>query len=134
MSKSDPDTKSCIFITDPPEVVLEKCKKAVTDFIGQVTFDPVNRPGVSNLLSIHSGFTGETPDQICHSVRDLDTGQYKLHLAEVISESLQPIQAKIKYFEHHPNELDDILTKGADSARDIAQETMSQVRKVIGFS
>jgi tryptophanyl-tRNA synthetase len=49
----------CIFVKFKfSDVILEKCKKAVTDLIGQVTFDPDARPGVSNLISIHSSLTG----------------------------------------------------------------------------
>ena len=64
MSKSDPDWRSCIYITDPPEDILEKCKKAVTDFTDEVTYEPDARPGVSNMVSIHSNFTGQTPDEV----------------------------------------------------------------------
>lgn len=64
MSKSDTDWRSCIYITDSPEDVLEKCKKAVTDLKSEITFDPADRPGVSNLVTIHSNFTGQTTDEV----------------------------------------------------------------------
>ncbi|PSN44065.1 Tryptophan--tRNA ligase [Blattella germanica] len=75
MSKSDQDPKSRIELTDTPEAILEKCKKAVTDFTSKVTYDPVNRPGVANLLTIHSLFTGQEPEEICAQSQGLDTGK-----------------------------------------------------------
>ena len=64
MSKSDPDWRSCINIMDSPEDVLKKCKKAVTDFTDEVTYEPQTRLGVSNMVSIHSNFTGQTPEEV----------------------------------------------------------------------
>ncbi|KAJ4439141.1 hypothetical protein ANN_15098 [Periplaneta americana] len=75
MSKSDQDPRSRIEITDTPEDLLEKCKKAVTDFTSEVTFDPEKRPGVANLITIHSLFTGLDPAEVCKQARGLDTGR-----------------------------------------------------------
>lgn len=76
MSKSDPDDKSRILLTDRPEQILEKCKKAITDFTSAVYDDPQNRPGVSNLISIHSLMSGTSIEQIVNEVADMDTGKY----------------------------------------------------------
>lgn len=75
MSKSDPDTKSCIMITDTPEQIVEKVKKAVTDFKSEITFEGDTRPGVTNLLTIHSMVSGKSISQICDEVKHLDTGK-----------------------------------------------------------
>jgi tryptophanyl-tRNA synthetase len=75
MSKSDQDPRSRIEITDTPADILEKCKKALTDFTSEVTFDPENRPGVANLITIHSLFTGLDPAKICEHNIGLDTGR-----------------------------------------------------------
>lgn len=75
MSKSDQDPRSRVEVTDTPEDILEKCKKALTDFTSEVTFDPENRPGVSNLITIHSLFTGLQPAEICEQNVCLDTGR-----------------------------------------------------------
>ena len=134
MSKSDVDQKSCIYLNDSADQVLEKCKKAVTDFTGEVTFDPTTRPGVSNLISIHSGCTGQSSDDICKEVSHLNTGQYKLYLADVINEHLGPIREKYEHYENNLNEVETILEQGADKARVIAEQTMSEVKKLIGVS
>lgn len=75
MSKSDPDIKSRILMTDTPDQLLEKCKKALTDFTSAVTYDPIERPGVANLLTIHSVVSGEPVEKIVDRMRDLDTGK-----------------------------------------------------------
>jgi tryptophanyl-tRNA synthetase len=75
MSKSEQDPKSRIEITDTPDNILEKCKKAVTDFTSEVTFDPEKRPGVANLITIHSLLTGMDPAEICEQNIGLDTGR-----------------------------------------------------------
>lgn len=75
MSKSHTDPKSRLNILDEPDVLLEKIKKAVTDFTSEVTYESEKRPGVTNLINIHSLFTGKTPDEICKEVVKLNTGQ-----------------------------------------------------------
>lgn len=75
MSKSDPDPKSFINLLDTPDEIRSKLKKAITDFTSAVTFDPENRPGVANLLTLHSLASNKTPDEICEEVKHLDTGK-----------------------------------------------------------
>lgn len=74
MSKSHPDTRGRIDITDEPDVIVEKVKKAVTDCTSKLTFDPDNRPGVSTLLTMHSLTSGLSPEEICEENSFLDTG------------------------------------------------------------
>lgn len=75
MSKSDPDPKSCVMITDTPKVIKEKVKKAITDFTSAVTFEPETRPGVTNLLTIHSMVSGKSIQEICDDAQSIDTGK-----------------------------------------------------------
>lgn len=75
MSKSDPDPKSFINLMDKPDEIRSKIKKSITDFTSSVTFDPENRPGVSNLIMLHSLVTNKTPNEICDEVKQLDTGK-----------------------------------------------------------
>ena len=76
MSKSCPDSKSRLELIDDPNVLLNKIKKSVTDFTSEVTYEPNERPGVANLLRIHSLLTGQTPEEICEEARGIDTGRY----------------------------------------------------------
>lgn len=75
MSKSHEDSRNRLDILDNPDILLEKMKKAMTDFTSEVTYEPEMRPGVTNLINIHSLFTGKTPDEICKEAAGLDTGQ-----------------------------------------------------------
>lgn len=133
MSKSDADGRATISIRDEPDIIVEKIKKAVTDFTSDVTYDPVNRPGVSNLVAIHSLIT-ETPiEQILEEAKTLDTGLYKLRVAEAVVEHLRPIKSKIDEHLARKNELTYMLDQGAEKARQVAQETLEDVKKKMGL-
>lgn len=75
MSKSHPDPRGRIDITDEPEVIVEKVKKSVTDCTSILTYDLDNRPGVSTLLAMHSLISGLLPEEICEENSLLDTGR-----------------------------------------------------------
>lgn len=75
MSKSSNDPKGRIEIMDEPDILLKKIKKSVTDFTSEVTFEPETRPGVSNLVMIHSLITGKTTDDIVEEAKGLDTAK-----------------------------------------------------------
>lgn len=74
-SKSDPDFKGRITLLDTPDIMLERIKKALTDFKSEVTFEPHVRPGVANLITIHSLITNQTPEEICKQAEGIDTGK-----------------------------------------------------------
>lgn len=75
MSKSDPDPRSRINLCDSPEEILLKCKKAVTDCTSAVEYDPEKRPGISNLLVIHSALTERSIDSICQEMVSVESGE-----------------------------------------------------------
>lgn len=133
MSKSDPDTRSCIMLTDTPKQVTDKIKKAVTDFTSAVTFHPEERPGVANLITIHSLATGLTPEEICEESSILDTGKYKLRVAEALVEHLNPIRLKIEEYMQHPDYLESVLVEGAEKAGVVADATLTEVKDRIGL-
>ncbi|KAK1123238.1 hypothetical protein K0M31_008869 [Melipona bicolor] len=133
MSKSDQTSKSRLDILDKPEILIEKIKKAVTDFTSKVTYEPEKRPGVSNLITIHSMLTGKSPDQICSEVDGLDTGKYKLVLADVIVEKLTPIREEFSRLIKEPAYLQEVLRNGTESATEIASDSWCEVRNKIGF-
>lgn len=133
MSKSDPDTKSCVLLTDTPEQVTEKVKKAITDFTSEVTFDPVERPGVANLITIHSLASGLSAEQICTEAAGIDTGKYKLRVAEALVAHLEPIRQKINDYSAHPEFLESVLIEGAEKAGMVAEATMVEVKDKIGL-
>lgn len=77
MSKSSDDPKSKINVLDEPDILLDRIKKAITDCTSEVTYEPEKRPGVANLITIHSVLTDKMPDQICLEAKGLDTGKYE---------------------------------------------------------
>jgi len=133
MSKSDPNPRGCVYITDTDDVIVDKVRKSVTDCQSEVTFDPESRPGVSNLVSIHAAVTGATEDEIVRDASSLDTGQYKVRVSEALVEHLRPLRERITYYLDHRDHLDKVFKAGNETATEIAQETMLQARKAVGF-
>lgn len=133
MSKSDPDPKATIMMTDSADAISGKIKKAVTDFTSQVTFAPEERPGVANLLGIHSLLTNSTIEEICEENSDVDTGKYKLRLADVVVSYLNPIRKKVDDLLKHPEYLEQILKSGAEKAGECAEKTLVEVKSKVGL-
>lgn len=134
MSKSEADSKGRIEISDSPESIREKIKKAVTDSTSRVTFDPVTRPGVSNLVAIWSLCTGETCEKVCENSKNLDTAKFKMHLADILIEHLKPF--RLKYLDLMKNQdfITDVLRHGNARASSIAEPTLRQVCAKTGLS
>lgn len=133
MSKSDEDQKSAIYLTDEPDQILEKIKKAVTDFTSAVTFEPETRQGVSNLIMIDSLMSGDTIEEICEDAALIDTGKYKLRVAETVIDHLNPIRSKIEEYMNNPEYLVRVLEEGRDKAAEVAERTMLEVKERVGL-
>lgn len=134
MSKSEPDSRSRIGLTDSPDDIVEKIKKAVTDFTSEVTYDPDGRPGVANLIMIHSLCTGQTPEDICKSVTHLDTGKYKFVVAEAVVEYLKPIRSQMIELMKEPAYLLDVLKLGTEKALSISTPIWEDACFKVGIS
>ena len=134
MSKSEPDTRSRICISDTPEEIVEKIKKAVTDFTSEVTYDPEARPGVSNLLEIHSLCSGRPVQDICDSVTHLDTGKYKQIVAEALVEYLKPIRENLLALRQDPGYVLQVLEQGKDKAESLGNPQWESVCSRVGIS
>lgn len=133
MSKSDPDSKSTVMLTDSPKQILDKVKKAITDFTSEVTYDVDQRPGVANLISIHSLSSSLSPEKICEEAKNIDTGKYKLLVAEALIEHLNPIRHRIEDYMKHPEYLEQVLKEGRNKAITVAEETLFEVKEKIGM-
>lgn len=75
MSKSDPDPKSYINLLDKPDEIRAKIRKSITDCVSAVTFEPEERPGVANLITLHSMTSQKSPAEICNENQHLETGK-----------------------------------------------------------
>lgn len=132
MSKSDPDKRSFIQLIDEPDVILDKCKKALTDSISHVYYDPEKRPGVSNLLIIYHLVTGESLQDLTYRFRKLDTAQFKLSLAEVIIEKFKEVRKEYHRLIRDRGYLESLLNSGRSRAQPIATETVLKVKQLLG--
>ncbi|XP_052461801.1 tryptophan--tRNA ligase, mitochondrial isoform X1 [Carassius gibelio] len=133
MSKSDPQKLATVFLTDSPDDIVLKIRRAVTDFTPEVTYEPESRPGVSNLVSMHAAVSGQSVEEVVRLAEGMDTGQYKTVVAEAIVQKLQPIRLEIQRLRADRGYLESLLAKGAERARSLAAPVMTEVRKLLGF-
>ncbi|XP_071956602.1 tryptophan--tRNA ligase, mitochondrial-like isoform X1 [Antedon mediterranea] len=133
MSKSDDQMLSRIELLDTHDQIVKKLKKAVTDFTSEVTYDPQSRPGVSNIVMIHSAVSGKTVEDICNEVKGLETAEYKLVVAEAVNAFIEPIRYKVSSLLQDKEYLQDVLKTGADKAREIAEKNYNDVKQLVGF-
>jgi tryptophanyl-tRNA synthetase len=132
MSKSSPNAGSYIAMLDEPSVIRKKLSRAVTDSGREVKYDPQNKPEVSNLISIYSHFAEMSVVEIEAKYDGQGYGPFKKDLAEQIVAVLEPI--KQRYHEiRKSGEIFDILKKGAQEAAEVANETLLEVKKRMGF-
>ncbi|WP_070000767.1 tryptophan--tRNA ligase [Cellulosilyticum sp. I15G10I2] len=133
MSKSDEDTNASVSILDDPDTIVRKFKRAVTDSDTVVRFDPENKPGVSNLMTIYSVATGMTMQQIETEFEGQGYGSFKLKVAEAVVEELRPLQDKFKQLAKDKTYIDTIIKKNAETANYLAAKTLRKVQKKVGF-
>ncbi|WCK56761.1 tryptophan--tRNA ligase [Aneurinibacillus sp. Ricciae_BoGa-3] len=132
MSKSNPNSGSYIALLDEPKAIEKKIKRAVTDSEGVVRYDKENKPAVSNLLTIYAACTGDSIENIVKTYEGRGYGDFKKDLAEVVIETLVPIQENYKRWMDSP-ELHTILKNGAHKAHALASETMDKVKRNMGL-
>lgn len=133
MTRSSNDKKSRIDIMDSSDMIVSKCKKAVTDFTSEVYFDEINRPGVSNLVAIHSLITGKSYDIIQEESKGQQTAQYKLVVADSLIKYLTPLQEKIRLYLADKGYLKTVVESGASRAKLVAEETLRELYDKVGF-
>ncbi|XP_007946738.1 tryptophan--tRNA ligase, mitochondrial [Orycteropus afer afer] len=133
MSKSDPDKLATVRITDSPEEIVQKFRKAVTDFTSEVTYDPASRGGVSNMVAIHAAVTGLTVEEVIHQSAGLDTARYKLVVADAVIEKFAPIKSEIEKLKMDKDHLEKVLQVGSAKAKALAYPVYQEVKKLVGF-
>lgn len=134
MSKSDPQRLATVYVTDSAEEILLKFRKAVTDFTSEVTYDPDTRPGVSNLVAVHTAVTGKTIQEVVQQSKGLDTARYKCVVAEAVIEKFAPIKNKIERLRADRGFLEQVLHRGAQKAKELARPFYHEIQKLVGFS
>jgi tryptophanyl-tRNA synthetase len=122
-----------LLMLDPPDVIRRKFKRAVTDSGSEIRHDWETKPGVSNLLEILHGVTGETIPALETSYTGKGYGHLKLDVAEAVIEHLTPIRERHAALMSDPAELDRLMTIGASRAREIAAPVLADAKARMGL-
>jgi tryptophanyl-tRNA synthetase len=133
MSKSAADPKGLINIMDDSAAVVKKIKSAVTDTDGVIKFDRESKPGISNLLGIHSAISGESVSELEQRFEGAGYGALKGEVADVVVSAIEPIRNRTEELLSDPAELDRLLADGAARAAAVAEQTLANVYERIGF-
>ena len=132
MSKSAENIHSRISLLDEDSKIKKSIMRATTDSDGEIRFDTENKPGVSNLLSIYSAFSGESIDDIVAKYAGCGYGDFKKDLVEITQEAVAPIKQNFNEI-RESDELKAILRDGAEKANTIAEKTMKRVKDHFGL-
>ncbi|KAF0222900.1 MAG: tryptophanyl-tRNA synthetase [Erysipelotrichaceae bacterium] len=133
MSKSDEQDKGCIYLLDKPEVARKKVMSAITDLVGKVQYDPINQPGIANLLVIHSALSGRSIENLVKEFEGQGYGTFKKAVADEVVKLLIDLQAKYNDILNQ-HILDKVLAQGAVKARVLAHQKLKLVETKIGLT
>lgn len=133
MSKSASTPKGLVNLLDEPKATAKKIKSAVTDTGTVVSYDPVEKAGISNLLTIYATLTGRSIPELVKEYEGRMYGALKTDLAEVVVEFVTPFRERTQAYLDDPETLDSILAKGAEKARAVAAETLATAYDRVGF-
>ena len=132
MSKSDDNERATLFILDEPDQIKKKISSAVTDSDSEIKVS-AQKPGVSNLISIHSGLSGQSNEEIEEHFSGKGYGALKSELTELISDSLKPIRTKYHELIQDKEYLKSVLSEGARAAQKRANKIVGKVYRKVGF-
>ncbi|MCX6435023.1 MAG: tryptophan--tRNA ligase [Actinobacteria bacterium] len=133
MSKSASSMQGVIEIMDTPEINLKKIKSAMTDTGREVLFDEKEKPGISNLLTIHSALSGQKIGEIEKEYEGKGYGDFKTGVAEVVIDVLKPVRERALQLLEDETYLLKILASGAVKARGVAEKTMQSTYQNLGL-
>ena len=132
MSKTD-DPANYIGIFEEPEEIKKKIMSAVTDLGRIIKYDPLKKPGISNLLTIYSLFSGKKIEALEKNFRGRGYEEFKKSLIQLLIETLEPLRKKRKELLQREVYVKEILTQGKNRAQVIAQSTLQEVKKKMGL-
>ena len=134
MSKSASSMAGVIELLDSPEVTLKKFKSSVTDNGKEIKFDEKLKPGISNLLTIHSALSGKSVSDLESEFSGKGYGDFKSAVAEVVIAKLEPISKRTNELMDDPAELSRVLSNGAQKASEVASTTLKAAYSAIGLA
>ena len=132
MSKSDPNPKGTVYLTDEPSIIMKKFKSAVTDSEMSVRYAD-GKDGINNLMTIYSAVTGKDFDAIESEFAGKGYGDFKKAVGEAVVAELEPVQKKYNEYMADKAYLQEQWTKGAEIASKVSQKTHDKVMKKVGF-
>ena len=132
MSKSDPNPKGTVYLTDEPSVIMKKFRSAVTDSEMSVHYGE-GKDGINNLMTIYAAVTGKTMETIEQEFAGKGYGDFKTAVGEAVIAELEPVQQRFNQFMQDKSYLQACWTKGADLAQRVSQRTLDKAMKKIGF-
>ena len=133
MSKSDENPNAFVTMSDDRDTVLRKFKRAVTDSDAEVRYDPENKPGVSNLLTIYCAFTGRDTAEAEREFAGKGYGDFKLAVGEAVADVLDPIRAEKARLLGDKGYLNAVMERGEEAGGRLARQTLSKVYRKVGF-
>jgi tryptophanyl-tRNA synthetase len=123
----------CLFLLDDVKVNVKKIRSAVTDSGREVSYDPDNKAGVSNLLTIFGALTGRDPRNVADEYAGRGYGDLKSDVGDAFAAFVEPFQQRVWEMLDNPDLLDKILAEGAERARLLAEPTLHAVYERVGF-
>ncbi|MCS1350435.1 tryptophan--tRNA ligase [Mechercharimyces sp. CAU 1602] len=132
MSKSAESASNYITLLEDPKSIMKKLKRAVTDSENVVRYDREQKPGVSNLLEIHSLLSGESISALEEKYSDAGYGKLKIETAEVIIDHLTPVRERYKKLVE-TGEIEEILITGAKRAQEVTGGVLERMRSAMGL-
>jgi tryptophanyl-tRNA synthetase len=133
MSTTGGTAQGTVGMLDPPETIRKKFKSAVTDSGTEVRHDPDEKPGVSNLIEIMSVATGDPIEAVEARYDSGGYGRFKEEVGDAVVALLQPIAGRYAELRADPAELQRLLARGAEQAREVSAPTLEQMYERMGF-
>ncbi len=132
MSKSDENANASISLTDDPDTIIRKFKRAVTDSVNCVQYVD-EQPGIKNLIDIYSSCTGKTAAETVKEFDGKGYGDFKLAVGESVVSVIKPVQEQFEHLQKDKGYIDSIIKENAQKAEYYATKTLRKVQKKVGF-
>jgi tryptophanyl-tRNA synthetase len=133
MSKSDASDMSRINLTDDADAIANKIRKAKSDMVEGISYDPETRPEVANLLNIFAALSDVPRKEIEARYASSNFAQFKKDLTDLAVDKLSPLTARMRVLLDDPANIDAFLQVGAEKANDIASKHLAEVKDIVGF-
>ena len=132
MSKSDENPNGSIYLMDDPDTIRRKCKRAVTDSVGEIRYCE-EQPGLHNLIDIYCACCGKTPAEVEAEFDGKGYGDFKMAVGEAVVSVLKPLQERYADLTKNKDYIDHVIKENAEKASYYSNKTLRKVQKKVGF-